>query len=66
MTTGRCVSVGFALSLTTAGCATTDVLPLVFVQTTTLGITANASGSQATPEVTLGYRDVDVAIVPIN
>jgi len=39
--------------------------PLVFVQTQTLGITANASGSQATPELTLGYRDVDVAIVPV-
>lgn len=49
-----------------AGCTTSSSPPLVFVQTQTLGITANASGSQATPELTLGYRDLDVAIVPVE
>lgn len=66
MTTGRCILIGLALSLTTAGCASPENAPLVFFQAHTLGITANASGSQATPEVTLGYRDVDVALVPLN
>jgi len=41
-------------------------VPLVFLQTQTLGITANATGAQATPELTLGYRDVDVALVPVQ
>jgi len=41
-------------------------MPLVFLQTQTLGITANASGGQATPELTLGYRDLDIAVVPVS
>jgi hypothetical protein len=53
-------------SLGIAGCASTANSPLVFVQTQTIGITANASGSQATPELTFGYRDLDVAIVPVT
>jgi hypothetical protein len=49
-----------------AGCNAPDKTPLVFVQSQTLGITANASGSTATPELTLGYRDLDVALVPVG
>jgi hypothetical protein len=65
MITGRRIFVGISLSLATAGCGTSGNIPLVFVQTETLGITANATGSQATPELTLGYRDIDVALVPV-
>src|SRR5215467_3473634 len=53
-----------AASVGIAGCVSSGNTPLVFVQTETLGITANAS--QTTPELTLGYRDVDVAIVPVT
>jgi hypothetical protein len=52
-----------ALSLALSGCNTNANAPLVFLQAHTLGITANAS-SQATPELTLGFRDLDVAVVP--
>jgi hypothetical protein len=36
------------------------------VQTTSVGITAASTGGQATPELTVGYRDVDVALVPVT
>jgi hypothetical protein len=49
-----------------SGCASTLDPPLVFVQTTSVGITAASSGGQATPELTVGYRDVDVALVPVT
>jgi hypothetical protein len=48
-----------------SGCSTSDNLPLVFMQTTTVGISASATAAQAAPDLTLGYRDVDVAIVPV-
>lgn len=48
------------------GCNTTGDVPLLFVQTTSVGITAAATGGQATPELTVGYRDVDVALVPVT
>jgi hypothetical protein len=48
-----------------SGCNTPDNAPLVFYQATTLGISASSTGAQATPELSLGYRDTDVAIVPI-
>lgn len=65
MIAGRRIVVVALLSLATAGCNTGGNVPLVFVQSQTVGITANASGSQATPELTVGYRDVDVALVPV-
>jgi hypothetical protein len=37
----------------------------VFYQATTVGITANASPAQGSPEISLGYRDTDVAVVPV-
>jgi hypothetical protein len=49
-----------------SGCASTLDPPLVFVQTTSVGITAATTGGQATPELTVGYRDVDVALVPVT
>ncbi len=49
-----------------AGCKTDGDVPLIFVQTTSVGITAATTGGQATPELTVGYRDVDVAMVPVT
>jgi len=71
------VSVGCLLGIAMSGCAVVAVVlasggcnipenqPLIFVQAHTLGISATTTGSQATPELTLGYRDLDVALVPI-
>jgi len=53
-----------AILLGIGGCATNSGQPLVFVQAQTVGITANAGGPQATPELTVGFRDLDVAVVP--
>jgi hypothetical protein len=48
-----------------AGCTTGNINPpLLFVQTQTLGVTINGSSIQQNFEMTLGYRDFDVAIVP--
>jgi hypothetical protein len=49
-----------------SGCASQLDTPLIFVQTHSVGITAATTGGQATPELTVGYRDVDVAIVPVT
>lgn len=65
MKVGCRIFVWVLISLDLAGCNTSGNVPLVFVQSHTLGITANATGSQATPELTLGYRDIDVAVVPV-
>jgi len=48
-----------------AGCNSYPTPPLVFYQATTLGISASATGAGATPEFSLGYRDTDVAVVPV-
>lgn len=65
MKVARRISVCTLIASGLAGCNANGNLPLVFVQSHTLGITANATGSQATPELTLGYRDLDVAVVPV-
>jgi hypothetical protein len=57
------VACGFASAL--AGCNSYPTPPLVFYQATTLGISASATGAGATPEFSLGYRDTDVAVVPV-
>ncbi|HTR14982.1 MAG TPA: hypothetical protein VMI72_17465 [Roseiarcus sp.] len=47
-----------------AGCNAAGNTPLVFVQAHTLGVSANATTT--TPEITLGYRDLDAAVVPVQ
>lgn len=47
------------------GCNTPDNTPLVFLQTTTVGISVGTAASQGSPDLSLGYRDVDLAIVPV-
>jgi hypothetical protein len=54
-----------AVLLTSGGCSIPENQPLIFVQAHTLGISATTTGSSATPELTLGYRDLDVALVPV-
>lgn len=54
-----------ALVLASGGCSIPENQPLIFAQAHTLGISATTTGSTATPELTLGYRDLDVALVPV-
>lgn len=54
----------FFLALMAGGCVGNPNPPLLFVQTQTLGVTINGSSIQQNFELTLGYRDFDVAIVP--
>ncbi|HQR51731.1 MAG TPA: hypothetical protein PLZ79_00560 [Burkholderiales bacterium] len=54
------------LTSTLLGCATNQSLPLLFGQTQTVGITINAAPQEQSAELTLGYRDRDIAIVPVS
>jgi hypothetical protein len=54
------------LAMALAGCYSSQNPPLVFLQATTVGISAGATGSTGTPELALGYRDVDLALVPVT
>jgi len=49
-----------------AGCSSSQNQPLLFLQATTVGISASTTGSTETPELALGYRDIDVALVPVT
>jgi hypothetical protein len=64
MTTWR-KYVPLATVLTFGGCSIPENQPLIFVQAHTLGISATTTGSTATPEFTLGFRDLDLALVPV-
>lgn len=52
------------LALFAAGCAMQPNMPLVFAQADTFGVTVNAGTTQQSAELTLGYRGIDVAMVP--
>lgn len=60
----KSVIVSLPVILSVAGCTPQTNLPLIFGQTETVGITANAGTTQQSGELTFGYRDIDVAIVP--
>ena len=48
------------------GCTQGQNIPLVFAQTESVGITINTGATQTSPELTLGYRDVDAAVIPVT
>jgi uncharacterized Zn-binding protein involved in type VI secretion len=49
-----------------AGCAQLPNPPLIFGQTHTVGITIAGSPAEQGGEFTLGYRDRDLAVVPVS
>ena len=53
-------------ALVAAACTPQTNLPLIFTQAHTVGITVNAATTQQSAELTLGYRDLDVAVVPTS
>jgi len=59
---------GFAVLLVQVltGCVTPKNMPLVFGQSHTVGISINGSATDQGAELTLGYKDRDIAIVPVT
>jgi hypothetical protein len=65
MTAIRCaliIGAGFGL----AGCYQTNNPPLFFAQAHTLGVGVHTSTTQQSADLTVGYKDFDVAIVPVS
>lgn len=48
-----------------SGCATNQNLPLIFGQSQTVGISIGGGTSEQSVDFTLGYKDKNVAIVPV-
>ncbi len=46
------------------GCTSTENAPLIFGQAQTLGISVGASSTNLTPEITVGYKDINIAHIP--
>ena len=49
-----------------AGCGAADNPPLVFTETNNIGITVASSPAAQGGELTLGYRSLDLAVVPVT
>jgi hypothetical protein len=57
---------GAGLGATLAACSPTTNPPLFFAQTHTFGVGIHGSPTQQSADLTLGYRDLDIAIVPVS
>jgi len=55
----------FVATVFVGGCATTPDVPLVFVQSNTIGISIGASSVEQGADFVLGYKGLDIAVVPI-
>jgi hypothetical protein len=51
--------------LALGACTISQNPPLIFGQTHTVGISVGSTVQQG-PDITLGYRDVDIAVVPVT
>jgi len=54
------------VALACASCATNQPVPLLFAQSHTLGVTIGGTAQEQGVELTLGYRDRDIAVVPVS
>ena len=52
------------VSATVAGCQSSAENPVIFGQKTTLGVSIGQSADTQTPELTVGYKDANVAYLP--
>jgi hypothetical protein len=59
------VMLGAACLTSMTGCATTENLPLLFGQSHTVGISIGAAAGEQGADFTLGYKDKNVAVVPV-
>jgi hypothetical protein len=57
--------IGASLGVTLAACSPTANYPLLFGQTQTFGVGIHGSTTQGA-DLTLGYKDFNVAIVPVT
>lgn len=53
-------------AMAVASCGTADNPPLIFTETNSIGITVASSPASQGAELTLGYRSLDLAIVPVT
>ena len=51
--------------LVMSGCATNQHIPLMFGQSHTVGISISGGASDQSADFTLGYKDKNIAVVPI-
>jgi hypothetical protein len=65
MTAIRCALI-IGASVGLAGCYQSNNPPLFFAQAHTLGVGVHTSTTQQSADLTLGYKDFDVAIVPVS
>jgi hypothetical protein len=60
------VAAAMALSAVFAGCAGNANMPLVFGQSQVVGISISASSVQQGGDFSLGYKDINLAVVPVT
>jgi hypothetical protein len=53
-----------AIAILVAGCASQRNAPLLFGQTHSVGIAVGTNPASQTPEISVGYKDLDIAIIP--
>lgn len=56
----------FIVAVAASGCASNQPLPLLFGQTQTVGLTINGSVPEQGGELSLAYRDRNIAVIPIQ
>lgn len=56
----------FSAIVLLVGCASNQNLPLVFSQSQTVGISIGADASEQGAEFVFGYKDKNVAVVPVS
>ncbi len=54
------------LLLALTGCSTNQNLPLMFAQSQTVGISISGGATEQGAEFTLGYKDRNIALVPVT
>jgi hypothetical protein len=59
-------SIGLSAIMATAACGGTDNPPLIFTESNNIGVTVASSPAAQGGEVTLGYRSLDLAVVPVT
>jgi hypothetical protein len=53
---------GFAVLL--SGCTSYEHAPLLFGQAHSVGVNVGTNPANQTPEISVGYKDVDIALIP--
>jgi hypothetical protein len=63
---GTRFAISISAPLAIAACGAVDNPPLVFTETNNIGITVASSPASQGGELTLGYRSLDLAVVPVT